>query len=297
MTQLLSGLPTVSTTTAARPLLPGPATGYPATSEFAAALDQSPLAANATSTFDPYGSGDVMPEATPALRLLSANAPSPATGTAATAPDSPEPVPDAGVTGSGFAGGDFQTFLKMLTTQIKNQDPLNPMEGSDFAVQLATFSGVEQQARTNQLLEQMTAARAEGLGSVAGWIGKEVRTTAPVWHGGDPLRLDIRPAEDATTVQLVALDRYGREAARETLPAQPGEITWSGRAADGTALPPGPYSFKLVSLRGADIVKTAPVGAYARVTGAELTSQALRLTLPGGASALESEVTALRDPT
>ena len=127
MTQLLSGLPTVSTTTAARPLLPGPATGYPAASEFAAALDQSPRSAAGTATFDPYAVGDVMPEVTPALRLLSANAPIPATGTAATAPDSAEPEPDARVTGSGFAGGDFQTFLKMLTTQIKNQDPLNPV--------------------------------------------------------------------------------------------------------------------------------------------------------------------------
>lgn len=57
---------------------------------------------------------------------------------------------------SGFAGGDFETFLKMLTTQIRNQDPLNPMEGSDFAVQLATFSGVEQQVQTNDLLQKMT---------------------------------------------------------------------------------------------------------------------------------------------
>lgn len=48
-----------------------------------------------------------------------------------------------------FASSDFETFLKMLTTQIKNQDPLNPMEGTEFAVQLATFSGVEQQVMTN----------------------------------------------------------------------------------------------------------------------------------------------------
>ena len=53
----------------------------------------------------------------------------------------------AGAPAASFSGGDFQTFLKMLTTQIKNQDPLNPMEGSDFAVQLATFSGVEQQVQ------------------------------------------------------------------------------------------------------------------------------------------------------
>ena len=38
---------------------------------------------------------------------------------------------------------DFNTFLKMLTTQLKNQDPLNPMDNSEYAAQLATFSGVE----------------------------------------------------------------------------------------------------------------------------------------------------------
>ena len=50
---------------------------------------------------------------------------------------------------------DFETFLKMLTTQMQNQDPLNPIESSDYAVQLATFSGVEQQVRTNQLLADL----------------------------------------------------------------------------------------------------------------------------------------------
>lgn len=216
---------------------------------------------------------------------------------ATSAPASNDALPSSEApAATGFAGGDFQTFLKMLTTQITNQDPLRPLEGSDFAVQLATFSGVEQQTRTNQLLEQMTAARAEGLGSVAGWIGKEVRTTAPVWHGGAPIRLEIQPAEGAKSVQLVALDSYGREASRQTLAPQAGEIAWDGRSADGQALPPGRYSFKLVSLDGQTVLKTLPAGAYARVTGAELTSQGLRLTLPGGASALESEVTALRDP-
>ena len=49
---------------------------------------------------------------------------------------------------------DFETFLRMLTVQMQNQDPLNPIQSSDFAVQLATFSGVEQQVRTNDLLEK-----------------------------------------------------------------------------------------------------------------------------------------------
>src|SRR5690606_19156239 len=74
---------------------------------------------------------------------------------------------------SSVANGDFDTFLKMLTTQIANQDPLNPMEGSDFAVQLATFSGVEQQARTNQLIEALASRMGvSGLSQLSGWIGR-----------------------------------------------------------------------------------------------------------------------------
>lgn len=197
---------------------------------------------------------------------------------------------------SGFSGGDFETFLKMLTTQIKHQDPLNPMEGSDFAVQLATFSGVEQQVRTNQLLEQLTTERAAGLGTLAGWIGREVRTTAPIAFDGTPVTLDVQPAAGATEVQLVAIDQHGREASRQTLNPTAAEILWDGSSTTGRDLPAGLYSFKLVSMKGDEILKTEAVGAYARVTGAELTSDGVRLTLPGGASTLETEVTALRDP-
>ena len=54
-------------------------------------------------------------------------------------------------TSTGGISSDFNTFLRMLTVQMQNQDPLNPIDSADYAVQLATFSGVEQQVRTNQL--------------------------------------------------------------------------------------------------------------------------------------------------
>ena len=218
--------------------------------------------------------------------------------TSITAPASASPaspaVSAAGTAGSAMAGGDFEPFLKMLTAQIRNQDPLNPMEGSDFAVQLATFSGVEQQVRTNQLLEQVAIGQMGGLGALAGWIGKEVRTTAPVSFDGEPVTLDIRPATGADRVELVVMDARGREALREDIGPGTGEIDWAGRTEDGP-LADGLYSFKLVSYRGAEVLSTQAVGAYARVTGAEVTADGIRLSLPGGASALEREVTALRE--
>ena len=119
------------------------------------------------------------------------------------------PPAGSGAPAASFSGGDFQTFLKMLTTQIKNQDPLNPMEGSDFAVQLATFSGVEQQVRTNDLLAQIAAHSAGSLSAVSQWIGKEVRTTDPVAFDGSPLTLTIDHAPDADGVTLVTYDAAG----------------------------------------------------------------------------------------
>ncbi len=53
------------------------------------------------------------------------------------------------------AGTDFQTFLTLLTTQLRNQDPLKPMDSTQFVAQLASFSAVEQQVRTNEKLAEI----------------------------------------------------------------------------------------------------------------------------------------------
>lgn len=52
-------------------------------------------------------------------------------------------------------GAEFDTFLKMLTAQLKNQDPLNPMEGTDFAVQLATFLASNSRRRPTSCLTSL----------------------------------------------------------------------------------------------------------------------------------------------
>ena len=203
--------------------------------------------------------------------------------------------PAAGAPAASFSGGDFQTFLKMLTTQIKNQDPLNPMEGSDFAVQLATFSGVEQQVRTNDLLAQIAAQSGGSLSAVSQWIGKEVRTTAPVSFDGSPLTLTIDHAPDADQVVLVTLDARGAVVSREDVGLGEGEVDWVGRHASGAVLPDGLYSFRLESLKAGTVIDRANVGAYSRVIGAEITADGVRLSLEGGASTMEDDVTALRD--
>ena len=58
---------------------------------------------------------------------------------------------------SSNAAEEFETFLTLLTAQIRNQDPLAPLDSTQFVEQLATFSGLELQAESNQKLDQITA--------------------------------------------------------------------------------------------------------------------------------------------
>lgn len=70
---------------------------------------------------------------------------------------SASPNVGASTTKASTVSADFETFLKMLTAQIQNQDPMNPIVSSDYATQLATFSSVEQQVLANSYLENIQA--------------------------------------------------------------------------------------------------------------------------------------------
>ncbi|MFV0384682.1 flagellar hook capping FlgD N-terminal domain-containing protein [Paracoccus sp. (in: a-proteobacteria)] len=207
----------------------------------------------------------------------------------------PQPTGGQATAAAGGTNADFNTFLRMLTTQLKNQDPLNPMEGTEFAVQLATFSGVEQQAQTNKLLSQLAVQMgAGGLGQTADWIGKEARTTAPVWFGDKALTLDVAPDPRADDVALVALDASGQEVAREMIGPGAGQVDWYGRDAAGDKLPDGRYSFRVESLRDGEVIADTEASAYARITEAGLGDTGVELIFEGGATAPVSAITALR---
>lgn len=192
---------------------------------------------------------------------------------------------------------DFNTFLKMLTVQMQNQDPLNPIDSADYAVQLATFSGVEQQVRTNQLLADMQGKFSQlGMAEMASWIGKEARSPAPVRYDGSPVTLSPNPATGATRAVLVVKDAQGRLVSREEVPVSAEPYQWLGAGSDGSPLPPGTYSIALESLKGEKVISSLPVEHYARVIEARGGTGGTRLVLEGGVEVLASAVTALRDP-
>lgn len=190
---------------------------------------------------------------------------------------------------------DFTTFLKMLTTQMQNQDPLNPIDSTDYAAQLATFSGVEQQVRTNTLLADLGAQFSlMGMAQLSAWVGQEARSPAPVWMDGQAVPLTLEPATGATRATLVARDRAGDVVAREEVPTKPGPYQWLGGGITGDPLPSGAYRLSLESWNGETQLPTKPVQSYSRITEARTGPDGVTLILQGGVEVKASEVTSLR---
>ena len=190
---------------------------------------------------------------------------------------------------------DFETFLLMLTTQMQNQDPLNPIESQDFAVQLATFSGVEQQVRTNKLLESLSGGMGlTGLSQLAGWVGMEARITGPAVFDGAPIELapDADPGADAA--ELIVLNAYGQEVSRQSLTLGSGTVEWAGVGDGGTPLEPGQYSFQIASYSQGDLTSVRAIPHYARIEEARQGLDGVELVTKGGIVVPSDEVSALR---
>lgn len=192
---------------------------------------------------------------------------------------------------------DFETFLKMLTVQMENQDPLNPMESTDFAVQLATFSGVEQQVQTNDLLQAMSGQLgAMSMSDLASWVGMEARAVTSTWFSDTPLTLQPDPASGAERAYIVVRNSVGDMVDRVEIPVSDESVQWAGVDAAGQPLPPGLYSFHLQSFSQDKIIADEQMAVYSEVVEARMENGQTLLVLDGGEEILASDVNALRSP-
>lgn len=193
---------------------------------------------------------------------------------------------------------DFETFLKMLTAQAKYQDPLEPIDSSEYASQLAQFSAVEQQVLSNDLLTAMVGQMGtSNMAQLAGWVGMEARSTAPVSFDGSPVTLQPNPMSIADHAFLVVRNAAGNEVQRSAIPVSSEPVEWAGVRDDGAPFPVGDYSFEVESFAGGELVLSNPVETYARIVEARNDRNGqTELILQGGQSVLPEEITALRAP-
>lgn len=194
--------------------------------------------------------------------------------------------------GPAAISGDFQTFLRMLTVQMQNQNPLEPIEASDFAVQLATFSGVEQQVRTNDLLAQLSARM--GLSELGTWVGRMALTSAPVFIDASSQRLVPPEVAGADRAELIVSDVHGRELARYAVDPLATEIIFDMPPVSEGGLVPGHYQITMESYRAGASLGVNPVLGYTRVEEARLDAGQILLVLEGGQIINSDSVIGLR---
>jgi flagellar basal-body rod modification protein FlgD len=193
---------------------------------------------------------------------------------------------------------DFDTFLRMLTTQLQNQDPLNPVDSADYAVQLATFSSVEQQTLTNKLLGSFSDQLGLiGMAQLSGWVGNEARVASDVSLSGKTMDLHFTTLSGADSAALIVTNSKGQQVGR--VPILPGStsLDWQGESGTGTLLPDGRYSLTVESYKGSETLGQSAVESYAEVMELRTSAAGNRLVLTGGIEVEMSAVTALRKPS
>lgn len=191
---------------------------------------------------------------------------------------------------------DFETFLKMLTVQMQNQDPLNPIESSDYAVQLATFSGVEQQVRTNTLLESLASQfGAMGMSQLAGWVGMEARAAGPANFEGSPITVMPQIAAGADGAIMNVRDGNGAIVQSFDIGASEDSLEWAGVDSSGTPYSNGTYRFEIESYSGEELIGTQTGEVYSRIVEARESGARTLLILESGAEVTADDISALRD--
>jgi flagellar basal-body rod modification protein FlgD len=180
-------------------------------------------------------------------------------------------------------------FLKLLTTQLQQQDPTQPMDSTAFVAQLAQFSTLEQMSNTNDTLTSMLAAQATGLQmSAASFVGKTAvfNTDQVSLEEGKPAIISADLSQAATNVNIVLKDKDGatvRTLALGAATSGRNRFTWDGYDDDGATLPAGNYTAEVLAtdVNGKPIALTQ--SGSARISGVTFDS-GVPIFIAGGAS-------------
>ncbi len=169
---------------------------------------------------------------------------------------------------------DFDDFLILLTTQLQNQDPLDPADSTEFTNQLVSFAGVEQQINSNQRLESLVSlALGTSFSSSLNYVGKDVSyiSAEAYFDGTKPIEVDY--AVDGTSVDttinifneegtLVFTQKISDDEDIES-------FVWDGKNSGGFLQPEGTYEIRIDALDGQNNPLTATTVVTGHVKGVE----------------------------
>lgn len=169
---------------------------------------------------------------------------------------------------------DQTTFLKLLTTQMQQQDPFNPVDNTQMVAQMAQFSSTAGIAEMNQSLKSMASdISASRIGDASGWIGRNALvssdTALPFSDGSYAGAISF--PQDVTNANVSLIDSAGQTVYSQTLGAQKaGELgfNWNGKDDAGNQVATGPLQVK-VSAVNADGTVQADTSTWTTVTAVQ----------------------------
>jgi len=183
---------------------------------------------------------------------------------------------------------DYESFLKLLTAQLRNQDPLAPMDATQFMTQLAQLSTVEQSMKTNDTLtEVLDTLKSSGMRMDMAFLGRKVEaatTSLPLADGKAETAYTV--AGTPASVKIEVLNAAGSVVHSAAGSLQTGRQTfaWNGRTASGATMPDGLYSVRITAKdKDGKALETASVIADT-VTEVRTVDGATQFVLKSGAT-------------
>ncbi|MBX9658793.1 MAG: hypothetical protein K2X00_09515 [Nitrospiraceae bacterium] len=179
-----------------------------------------------------------------------------ATVTSATSQTTPGVTTPASGGISGALSGNQQLgqndFLKLLVTQLKNQDPLKPMDNTAFVAELAQFSQLDQSTKQVQLLEKSIAQQTDSMQyTLLPMIGRNVQVEGSLIDlNNGSAKLTYALEREASTVRVTIQDKQGKAIRILDLGTQSAgkqEVQWDGRNQNGQLMPNGTYQYQVLA--------------------------------------------------
>jgi flagellar basal-body rod modification protein FlgD len=179
-------------------------------------------------------------------------------------------------------------FLTLMTTQLKNQDPMKPLEGTEFVAQLAQFGAVSGIQQMQGSIETLAASlRSTQALNGATMVGREVLASADSVNltQGVPVHGEVEVPQGASRLQVRITDASGAVVREMTVVPSPGtnSFTWDGLRGDGTSAASGEY----------DIEAIATVGSSSESLGVLVAGRVASVTIDPSGTGLTLNTTAL----
>ncbi|HTW33495.1 MAG TPA: flagellar hook capping FlgD N-terminal domain-containing protein [Rhizomicrobium sp.] len=147
--------------------------------------------------------------------------------------------------------GNMNTFLTLLTTQLQNQDPLSPMDSTQFTQQLVEYSQVEQQINTNTNLQSLISLQQAGAGAASvGYLGKEVTVTngsAALTNGSATWNYSLASSAAATTLTVTNSSGQTVYSGSGATASGSNTFTWNGQDNNGNQMADGTYTLAVTA--------------------------------------------------